>query len=207
MIVRPLCLALALLALACGCKQSETQLKLQFPGGDGGTCEQQTSIKCVNYLQFTVGAGEFSSCTKVEVVLDDLCDLAKVAAGQELFNLPPETPLPITIEGLRIFPAIGCSSIQECTPRKIFSGTTVGGGGRPGRIGDHAGGVLELPVKVNEACGLPEEFFPLPEGRTCTEVCGLSPVVCDHVAGGCLCKGSAGAADMVSRQGAIDSGQ
>ena len=136
------------------------------PGGRRRrTCEQQTSIKCVNYLQFTVGTGEFSSgCTKVEVVLDDLCDLAKVAAGQELFKLPPETPLPITIEGLRIFPAIGCSSIQECTPRKIFSGTTVGGGGRPGRIGDYAGGVLELPVKVNEACGLPEEFFPLPEG-------------------------------------------
>ena len=89
-------------------------------------------------------------------------DLAKVAAGQELFNLPPETPLPIKIEGLRIFPAIGCSSIQECTPRKIFSGTTVGGGGRPGRIGDYAGGVLELPVMVNEACGLPEEFFRFP---------------------------------------------
>jgi len=199
-------LAVALLALACGCQQRETQLKLQFPGGDAGTCEQQTSVKCVNYLQFTVGTGEFSSCTKVEVVLDDLCDLARVAEGQELFNLPPETPLPIKIEGLRIFPAIGCSSIQECTPRKIFSGTTVGGGGR-GRIGDYAGGVLELPVTMNEACGLPEEFFPLPEGRTCTEVCGLSPVICDHVAGGCLCKGSAGAADMVSRQGAIDSGQ
>jgi hypothetical protein len=113
MIVRPSWLALALLVLACGCNQRETQLKLQFPAGDAGTCEQQTSIKCVNYLQFTVGTGEFSSCTKVEVVLDNLCDLAKVAAGQELFKLPPETPLPITIEGLRIFPAIGCSSIQE----------------------------------------------------------------------------------------------
>ena len=154
--MRPPWIALALLVLAYGCKQRETQLKLQFPGsGDGGTGDQQTSIKCVNYLQFTVGTGEFSSCTKVEVVFDDLCDLAKVAEGQELFNLPPDTPLPITIEGLRIFPAIGCGSIQACTPRKIFSGTTVGGDGRPGRIGDYAGGVLELPVKMNEACGLP----------------------------------------------------
>jgi hypothetical protein len=196
-------LALALVGSAGGCKQRETQLKLKFPT-DGGACDPQQSVKCVNYLQFTAGEGEFSSCTKVEVVLDDLCDLGKVAQEQEVFNLPPDTLLPITLDGLRIFPAVGCSPTQECQPRKIFSGTTVGGGGR---IGDYAGGVLELPVTMNEACGLAEEFYPLPDGRTCSEVCGMSPVVCDHVAGGCLCKGSPRAIDMASRQGGIDSGQ
>ena len=65
--------AAVLLALACGCKQPEAQLRLQFPvdvdaGADAGTCHQQTSLKCVNYLQFTAGMGEFSShCTRVEV--------------------------------------------------------------------------------------------------------------------------------------------
>jgi hypothetical protein len=205
--VKRLCVALGLSALGLfvlpsGCKQREAQLKLKFPS-DGGACDQQTSVKCVNYLQFTTGEGEFSSCTKVEVVLDDLCDLGKVAQAQEVFNLPPDTPLPITLDGLRIFPAIGCSPTQECQPRKIFSGTTVSGG----HIGDYADGVLELPVTMNEACGLAEEFYPLPAGRTCTEVCGMSPVVCDRVAGGCLCKGSPRATDMASRQGGIDSRQ
>ena len=202
--------AAVLLALACGCKQPEARLRLQFfvdvdAGADAGTCHQQTSLKCVNYLQFTAGKGEFSShCTRVEVRLDDLCDLAKVAEGQEVFKLSPDTPLPITIEGLRVYPATGCNSSSECPPRRIFSGTTV----MEGKIGDYKDRVIDLPVKVIEPCGLPEQFFFLPDGGTCAEVCGTSPVVCDHVQGGCLCKGAPrtfdGGAGMDSGQGGID---
>jgi hypothetical protein len=200
-----------LIALAAGCKQPEAQLRLQFPGGDAGadagSCHAQASLKCVNYLQFTAGSGEFSSrCSRVEVELDDLCDLAKVAEGQEVFKLSPDTPLPITLEGLRVYPAIGCNSSSDCPPRKIFSGTTIA----EGRIGDYRDKVIDLPVTVLEPCGLPEQFFSLPAGRTCEEVCGVSLVVCDHVQGGCLCKGSPDNQPMQSvdsGQGAIDSGQ
>jgi hypothetical protein len=207
--VRRLGVAL-LIALACSCKQPEAQLRLQFPvdvdaGADAGTCHQQTSLKCVNYLQFTAGRDESSShCSRVEVRLDDLCDLADVAKGQEVFKLSPDTPLPITIEGLRVYPAIGCSSTSECRPRRIFSGTTV----MEGTIGDYKGGVIDLPVTVLEPCGLPEQFFFLPDGGTCEEVCGTSPVVCDHVQGGCLCKGAPGTFDAgASGAGGMDGGQ
>jgi hypothetical protein len=205
--------AAVLLALACGCKQPEAQLRLQFPvdvdaGADAGACEQQTSLRCVNYLQFTAGRDESSShCSRVEVSLANLCDLAKVAQGQEVFKLSPDTPLPITIEGLRVYPATGCSSTSECPPRRIFSGTTT----LDGTIGDHRGQVIDLPVKVIEPCGLPEEFFSLPDGGTCAAVCGTSPVVCDHVQNGCLCKGRPGSFDggqpMDGGQDGIDSGQ
>jgi hypothetical protein len=211
--------AAALLALACGCKQPQAQLRLQFPvdadaGVDAGTCHQQTSLRCVNYLQFTAGKDESSShCNRVEVELNDLCDLAKVAQGQEVFRLSPDTKLPITIEGLRVFPATGCSSTAECAPRRIFAGTTVA----EGRVGDYQGGVIDLPVKMIQPCGVPEEFFYLPDGGapdggalTCPQICGLSPVACNNVQGGCLCWGPPGGsgkdAGMDGGQDGIDSG-
>jgi hypothetical protein len=197
-----LAVLIAIVAPVLGCKPPEAQLRLQFAGGPDA-CHQQTSLRCVNYLQFTAGMGEFSShCSRVEVELIDLCDLAKVAEGQEVFKLSPDTPLPITIEGLRVYPAIGCNSSGACPPRRIFAGTTVG----RGTIGDYTGRVIDLPVTVLEPCGLPEEFFFLPEGGTCAEVCGTSPVVCDHVAGGCLCKGPPGSSAS-SGTGGMDGGQ
>jgi len=209
-----------LLALACGCKQPQAQLRLQFPidadaGVDAGACYQQTSLKCVNYLQFTVGRDESSSrCNRVEVELNDLCDLAKVAQRQEVFKLSPDTPLPISIEGLRVYPATGCNSTAACPPRRIFSGTTV----MEGKNGDYADGVIDLPVTVIEPCGLPEYFYPLPDGgtidggvATCAQVCGASPVVCANVEHGCLCQGDpasgAAARAMDGGQDGIASGQ
>ncbi|HXU03727.1 MAG TPA: hypothetical protein VN903_22330 [Polyangia bacterium] len=207
-------LLLPLLLLAAGCKQPQAQLRLRFPvdadaGVDAGACYQQTSLKCVNYLQFTAGRDESSShCNRVEVELGDLCDLAKVAEGQEVFKLSPDTPLPITIEGLRVYPATGCSSTAACPPRRIFSGTTV----LEGKIGDYRDGVIDLPVTVIEPCGVPEYFYPLPDGgtSTCEQVCGASPVVCANVEHGCLCRGDPATGNaaraMDGGQGGIDSG-
>jgi hypothetical protein len=175
------------LALGGACKQPQVQLKLKLDF-DGGTCSAQTNLRCVNYLQFTTGGDETSShCQRLPVSLDNLCDLADVARGQEVFKLSPDTPLPITLDGLRVYPATGCSSV-ECQPKKVFSGTTVGGMGQ--KVGDFVGGVIELPVTVIRPCGDPEEFFSLPpDGGTCAEVCHAPDlVVCDHVQGGCLCK-------------------
>ena len=121
-----------------------------------------------------------------------------------MFKLSPDTPLPITIEGLRVYPATGCNSSSDARRAEIFSGTTV----TEGQIGDYKDRVIDLPVTVIEPCGLPEQFFFLPDGATCAEVCGTSPVVCDHVQGGCLCKGpprASTAAPMDSGQGGIDS--
>lgn len=204
------------LALACafaaGCKQPQAQLKLKFPtDADGGTCSDQTSLRCVNYLQFTTGGDESSShCQRVPISLANLCDLARVAEGQEVFKLSPDTLLPITLDGLRVYPATGCSS-EECKPKKVFTGMTVGGMGQ--KIGDYVGGVIELPVTVIEPCGDPEEFFSLPpDGGTCAQVCHAPDlVVCDHVSGGCLCKAlpsspvfQDGGQAMDGRQGGID---
>ena len=202
-------LALALV-IGAGCKQPEAQLKLVFPpGGDGGApdgglgCESQRNLRCVNYLQFTAGRDEFNSrCTKLDVSLGTLCDLGKAATGQEIFKLPPETPLPIRLEGLRVFPALDCR-VSECADKIVFSGTTVG----EGKIGDYVGRVLELAVTVNEPCGPPEQFYPRPDGGTCQEICSPKPVVCDNVAGGCLCEALPSAADIASQPRGIDGGQ
>jgi hypothetical protein len=167
------------------CKEREAQLRVTFPEApDGGTCDAQTSLRCVNYLQFTAGAGgDFvSHCMKVDVTLDTLCDLTKLADGTELFKLPPETPLPITLQGLRVYPATSCSS-ATCAPRLIFAGTTA----ETGRIGDWAGAVLDIPVTVAQPCGPPEVFYFLPPGGTCAQVCE-GEIVCDGVQGGCLCE-------------------
>jgi hypothetical protein len=181
--------ALSLAALAsalAACNGPEASLHVVFPP-DGGACEAQTSLACVNYLQFTVGVGSgFSSdCLKVDVALDNLCDVEKLARGQQLFKLPPETRLPITLEGLRVFPATSCSADEGCMPRRIFSGTTQASG----KVGDFAGRDLPLEITLEEPCGRPEQFFFLPPGSTCEELCGSpSLVVCSGVQGGCLCQ-------------------
>jgi len=57
-------------------------------------------------------------------------------------------------------------------------------------------------------CGTPEQFFLLPEGSTCAEVCH-SPdlLVCDNVAGGCLCKQLPSAGELAAQRGRMDGGQ
>lgn len=196
-----LCAALALAA----CSERQTRLKLTFPRTDAGACQDQTNIKCVNYLEFTAGDdvdGFRSGCTRVSVSLENLCDVSKLAEGQELFSLSPDTMLPITLSGVRVFPAVGCSA-GDCPSKKIFGGMTA----ETGRIGDYAGQTLEIPVTLTQSCGMPESFFFLPEGSTCDDLCGVGNVVCDHVQGGCLCLGLPSAADLAARQGAIDGGQ
>ena len=197
--------ASAACALSAACSDRQTRIKLTFPNSDAGPCESQTSIKCVNYLEFTAGDdlhGFSSQCTRVTVSLDTLCDVAKLAEGQELFKLSPSTMLPIRMDGIRVFPATGCNA-GDCPEKKIFSGQTA----ETGTIGGHVGETLEIPVTLTQSCGIPESFFFLPEGATCTDLCGVGNVVCDHVQGGCLCNGFPSAADLAARQGAIDGGQ
>jgi hypothetical protein len=204
--------AFALLALLTACKERQAQIRFTFPGsadggvdGGAGGCSGQGSLRCVNYLQFSTGNGGFSSgCAPVDVALENLCDLARLAEGQELFKLPPETLLPIRVAGVRAFPADSCIA-GTCSSRTIFSGATAESGVP---IADYAGRILEIPLTLNMPCGIPEEFYLLPEGSTCTQVCH-SPelLVCDNVAGGCLCKHLPTADEVASRQGGIDSGQ
>ena len=207
--MKTLAVGLFAFAIVAGCKQPQAQLKLKFPPDSSGAgCEQQTNLRCVNYLQFTTGGDENSShCQRLPISLDNLCDLARVAEGQEVFKLSPDTLLPITMDGLRVYPATGCSSV-ECQPKKVFTGTTVGGMGQ--KIGDFVGGVIELPVTVSQPCGDPEEFFSLPpDGGTCAGVCHAPDlVVCDHVQGGCLCKKLPGMPVFQDGgQDAVDGGQ
>src|SRR5450755_3126838 len=166
------------------CTAPRAELTVLFPA-DAGACDAQTSLACVNYLQFTVGVGTAfnTDCVPVELPLNNLCDVAKLATGRALFNLPPETKLPIKLQGLRVFPATSCGSEQSCPPRTIFTGQTQD----TGRIGDFGGRALELSVMMNEPCGIPEQFFPLPEGSTCDELCGAGKLVCSGVQNGCLC--------------------
>jgi hypothetical protein len=195
--------ALATLALPAACSERQARIKLTFPDApDGGSCAQQTDIKCVNYLEFSAGdneSGFTSQCVKVDVAIGDLCDVAKLADGQELFKLSPGTSLPIRVEGKRVFPATSCNS-GDCPARTIFSGATA----VTGTIGDHAGETLEIPLAVVRPCGFPEQFFFLPPGRTCAELCGGTDLlVCDGVQGGCLCLDQSA---MNSGQGGIDGG-
>jgi hypothetical protein len=178
-----LSLAAAAAALAGGgCQSRQTALTVTFP--DGG-CETVTDLGCVNYLLFTVNdsTGFSSHCVKVDKRLDNLCDVAALADGHQLFQLSPDTRLPIGLTGMRVFPATGCD-LQACAPRIIFSGETMSG-----RLGDYVGRDIPLPLAVRQSCGPSEEFFFLPPGTTCAQLCGsASQVVCDGIQGGCLCR-------------------
>jgi hypothetical protein len=195
---------LASLASLGGCQQRQTQIRLKFDVPDAGACADQTNIKCANYIEFSAGDehGFRSQCTRIDITLVSLCDVGRLAEGQELFQLSPDTQLPIRLEGKRVFPATGCNS-GVCPPRTIFSGETA----EAGPIGNYAGQVLEIPVTVHQPCGMPEAFFFLPEGSTCEQLCGVGQVACANVEGGCLCEGLPTPADIASRQGGIDSGQ
>jgi hypothetical protein len=181
-------LAWTMLAAAAvgACRQEQAALVVRF--GDAG-CEGRGDLGCVNFIQFTVKRpGEFETrCLRVEQKLADLCGLEALAQGQELFQLDPSDTVTVDLKALRVFPATGCDFVPDCDPRVLVSGTT-----GEVQVGRAAGGAVDLPVKVREACGLPEEFFPLTAGRTCLEVCGTwggrSLVSCDGVMGGCLCQ-------------------
>jgi len=196
--------AFALLTLLVACQERETRIRLKLDVPDAGACAAQTNVSCANYIEFSAGDanGFRSQCTRIDLRLMSLCDVARLAEGQELFKLSPETELPIMLEGKRVFPATSCNS-GVCPAKTIFSGQTA----ETGPIGNYAGQVLEIPVTVLRPCGGPESFFFLPEGSTCEQLCGVGRVACDGVQGGCLCEGLPSAADIASRQGGIDSGQ
>lgn len=190
------------LALAAACSDRQTRIRLTFPTVDGGTCMDQTNISCVNYLEFTAGDdvhGFSSDCARVPISLETLCDVGKLAEGQELFKLSPDTRLPIRLSGIRVYPAVSCNA-GECPAKQIFAGQT----DATGTVGDHVGQTLDIPVTLTVPCGVPEQFFFLPPGTTCAELCGgTDQVVCDHVQGGCLCLQPT----MAPTQGGIDGGQ
>jgi hypothetical protein len=205
--VRPAALALVtLLALVASCKDRQTQVRLKFPDTpDAGACQAQTNIRCANYIEFSAGTGTGfrSQCTEIDVPLMNLCDVGKIAEGQELFTLSPETVLPIRVEGKRVFPAPLCNS-GVCPPKTIFAGQT----SEEGPIARFEGQVLEIAVTLVRSCGLPEQFFFLPEGSTCAQLCGSEEeVVCDNVQGGCLCAPHPTPSELAARQAAADGGQ
>jgi hypothetical protein len=178
-------LAGALLVFAGACKTPETRINLIVPAIDGGACGTFTDIACVNFLEFRARnqTASTSRCVKVDSELTNLCDVAGLPDGRELFKLPPDTPLPIEVQGKRVFPANSCGS-SDCN-KIVFRGTTTD----IGRLGDYAGRQLDLTLTMVGACGQSEEFFFLPDGGTCAEVCGRADnIICDGVAQGCLCK-------------------
>jgi hypothetical protein len=191
-------LVAALGALGGACKNPEARLEIVVPPIDGGACDTFARVKCVNYLEFTApvpGGGFQSQCVKV-AGLQTLCDVAKLATGDELFKLPPETPLPISVIGKRVFPATGCGS-ADCD-RVVFRGTTT----NIGRIGDYVGRSLDLAITMYAPCGPPEHFY-FPDGGTCASACGSeAAVICEDVAGGCLCLDP-----MTAVQGGMDASQ
>jgi hypothetical protein len=172
-----------LLAGASACRNQETPLNIVIPVIDGGACSVHTDVACVNYLEFkvTTATAATSHCVELGQALDNLCDVGNLPDGRELFKLPPETQLPITVEGKRVFPAKSCGK-NQCD-KVIFRGTTA-----EGRLGDYVGRPLELAVTMVGSCGESEEYYAL-DGGTCAQVCGgESNVVCDQVSMGCLCK-------------------
>lgn len=181
-------LVAALLAFAGACKTPETRINLIVPSIDGGGCGAFADIACVNFLEFRARnqTASTSRCVKVDVELANLCDVATLPDGRELFKLPPETPLPIEVQGKRVFPATSCGS-SDCN-KIVFRGTTTD----VGHLGDYAGKQLDLTLTMVGSCGQSEEFYFLPDGGTCPELCGSqADVVCDGVANGCLCKSHA----------------
>lgn len=191
--------AVAALLLAClaACKNQEMQLKILTPPIDGGgACNAYTDLACVNYLEFRVLSNPPAFCVALDVSLNDLCDVEKLANGSDVFKLPPETRLPIAVLGKRVFPAGSCGS-NKCD-KLLFRGET-----GPGFVRDYIGRTLELTIDMAGSCGKSENFFFLPDGGTCVDVCGgESKIVCANVGGGCLCE-----ADVDGGQGGIDASQ
>lgn len=174
-------LACAIL-LAGGCRSSEASLEIGF-GDDAGTCAQVTDLSCVNFLRFSVddGSGFTTQCVKVTEQLTSLCDVAELGSGQELFRIDPDKQVQFKVEGLRVYPATSCEA-EGCQRRILFTGVT-----QTFRMGDRAGQSIPLVVTVNEPCGGREEYFPLPGGMTCDDICGHGSTVC-QIEDGCLCK-------------------
>jgi hypothetical protein len=198
-------------AQLAACKERQTQIRLKFPDTpDAGACGAQTNIRCANFIEFTAGTilvpgGFRSQCSPIDFPLTNLCDVAKLAEGQELFKLPPDAELPISVDGKRVFPAISCNS-TICPAKRIFTGQTA----EAGPIANFEGQVLEIPITLVQPCGPPEAFYFLPEGKTCAQLCGNADnVVCDNIQGGCLCAGHPTPADVAARQAAAaaDGGQ
>jgi hypothetical protein len=156
------------LALLCGCKSPQAQITVSFPSAGDGGCAAQTRVGCVNYLRFTVHdqTGFNTHCVTVPQgqALTSLCDVADLAQGQELFKLSPDTLLSVKLEGMRVFPATSCEPQESCDPRYIFSGTS-----QSVRLGDIAGGTLEIPLEMVLPCQSEDFFFLAPgtRGGTC----------------------------------------
>jgi hypothetical protein len=197
---RALLVALAL-AAAAGCDRPQARLRftydLRADGGGPGVCEQVTDLGCVNFVRFQLsakgGTEILTNCVKADQRLTNLCDVEELGRGAELFNRDPDDNVVITMEGLRVFPATTCEITAACPPRELFSGIA-----GPLRVGDHAGGTIDLTVNRAGACGDPEEFRQPSGTQTCDEVCETflpgNRVVCpppgsgiDYVEGGCVC--------------------
>ncbi|HEY3352994.1 MAG TPA: hypothetical protein VGQ83_07075 [Polyangia bacterium] len=194
--------ALAALAGTAACERPQARLAFKYElkdqSGDPVECERFADLGCVNFIRFQLsakgGTDMLTHCVKVERRLGTLCDLPTLAQGTELFNRDPDDTIVVTMSGLRAFPADTCEFTAACPPRELFSGIA-----GPKRIGDLAGGTLEMTVRQCTDCGAREEFRQLAAGQTCEDACETgrpgNAVVCpppgsglSDVQGGCVCR-------------------
>ena len=174
---------LGLLLAASACSQSQPSIlfnldagAIQMYGDAGmGSCAQVTDLGCVNHVryEFTTTTGELMSlCRPVGRKLASLCDLASLGGDVEV----PADTRDITVSGVRVFPADSCEDTPQCKTRTIFSAH-----------GDDTGlpVLLDVYLAHDEPCGPPEQYFPLPDGQSCGDVCAAG-VVCS-LDTGCLC--------------------
>lgn len=180
--------ALLVLVAGCGRPSVDVAIVTDIPY-DGGVaaCSEFADLRCVNFLAFDlldVQSGEIlGHCVRVTAPLDDLCEVAELATGAEVFRVDPDEEVRLSVRGLRVYPATSCQTLAGCPARELFTGQS-----GAVRLGDLPDGRLELPLDSAAACGPREEFYPRPEGRTCDQICGgTDRVVCDGLAGGCLC--------------------
>jgi len=184
-------LLVSLLTVCGACRPQQMELEIVLPG-DGGC--PPVDLSCVNYLQFKVSevsevngkkTTNFTThCIMLKEELHSLCDLQKVAVGQELFKLSPDNSVSIEMRGIRVYPATSCDYDVTCPPYLAFSGTT----GTERQVSELAGGELPLPVELLKPCraGI-EKWFPAKPGQQCTVGCEGGEVECDGIQGGCLC--------------------
>ena len=171
------------LPLLCGACRPQ-QMELTIVLGDAGC--PPVNLKCVNFLQFSSGFSTHCIQLTEGETLDTLCDLQKVANGQELFKLSPDTELIIEMKGLHVYPATSCDYDVTCPPRIVFKGST---GSQSVRVGDLAGGAVPLQVVMVAPCpaGSEQWYRPPRPDEPCSAVCYPGEVECDGVQGGCLC--------------------
>lgn len=171
---------------AAACARPQLQLTPVFEvTTDAGVpleCAAFADLACVNFIKFQIEEeGNLTpptDCITVDQRLTNLCDVAQLARGTEIFRYDLDARVKVKMWGLRVFPATSCEIVPECPPRSLFDGATE-------EFDLDRSGDVPLRITFAQGCGAKEVYRPR-GGRDCFTVCDFTEPRCE-LRDGCVC--------------------